>query len=66
VAEQVASLPSSEDIERVQRFTREPFVLDGESVADALGSHSARTKAFDEALAELDGGASGPSVEWRR
>ena len=46
--------------------TREPFVLEGEALEDALGPRSPRRMAFDEALAELDAGLSTPSVAWRR
>ena len=58
--------PTTEDIERVQSFTREPFVLDGEEVADALAPGSARRRAFDAALTEVAGGAERPSIAWRR
>ncbi len=66
VASTAASLPSLTDLERVQQFTREPFVLEGEEVAHALGPDSPRRLAFDAALAEVDAGAANPSVEWRR
>ena len=60
------SLPPAGDVERVQKFTREPFVLEGEDVAAALGPGSPRRPAFDAALAEIDAGHTYPSVEWRR
>jgi superfamily II DNA or RNA helicase len=66
VADPVTSFPSSEDIERVQAFTREPFVLEGEQASDALSPGGARRRAFDAALAELNAGAVHPSVAWRR
>jgi superfamily II DNA or RNA helicase len=66
VAETATSLPSSTDLSRVQDFTREPFVLEGEDVAVALASDSPRRLAFDAALAELVDGAKHPSVAWRR
>ena len=65
VAEPVTTLPSSEDLERVQSFTREPFVLEGESIEHALGS-GPRRQAFDAALAEVREGSKYPSPEWRR
>ncbi|MEA2296810.1 MAG: ribonuclease, partial [Solirubrobacteraceae bacterium] len=66
VADQVTFLPSSVDLERVQRCTREPFVLEGESLADALAPGSPRRLAFDEALAEIEAGGPAPSPAWRR
>ncbi len=61
-----ATVPKPADIERAARFTREPFVLEGEQPADALAPRTPRRAAFDAALAELDAGAEHPSVEWRR
>ncbi|MGI8622023.1 MAG: DEAD/DEAH box helicase, partial [Solirubrobacteraceae bacterium] len=66
VADTAAFPPPSGDLERVQQFTREPFVLEGENVAAALAPRSARRTAFDKALAEIEGGARSPSVTWRR
>src|SRR4051794_462156 len=60
------ALPNSDDIERAKDFTREPFVLEGESPEEGLAPGSARRRALDAALAELDAGAEEPSVEWRR
>ncbi len=62
----VASLPSSDDLERVASFTREPFLLEGEDAASALAPGTPRRKAFDSALAELTEGAKVPSTRWRR
>jgi hypothetical protein len=59
-------VPTSADIERAKEFTREEFVYNGEQVEDALTPGSARRRALDSALAELDAGAEHPSVEWRR
>jgi ribonuclease E len=50
----------------VEEFTREPFVHDGESLEEALAVGTARRRAYDAALAELDEGAEAPSVRWRR
>src|SRR4051794_19156457 len=66
VAAEAASLPSSDDIARAEKFTRERFVRQGEETADALAPGSGRRRALDDALAELDGGAKVPSTEWRR
>jgi superfamily II DNA or RNA helicase len=61
-----AVLPSPEQIARVERFTQERFVHDGEDLAHALAAGGARRRAFDSALEELDAGANVPSTEWRR
>jgi ribonuclease E len=62
-----ASAPvSGDDLERAEKFAREPFVLDGEDPASALAPGSARRAALDAALAEIAGGAERPSAEWKR
>jgi ribonuclease E len=60
-----AAVPSSADIERGAKFAREPFLLDGEG-PEALAPGTARRRALDAALSELDAGAEDPSIEWRR
>ncbi|HET7589206.1 MAG TPA: DEAD/DEAH box helicase family protein [Solirubrobacterales bacterium] len=60
-----AAVPSSADIERAAAFAREPFLLDGEG-PEALASGTARRRALDAALKELDEGAEHPSIQWRR
>ncbi len=60
-----AAVPSSADIERAAEFAREPLLLDGEK-PEALAPGTARRRALDAALAELDAGAESPSIEWRR
>jgi superfamily II DNA or RNA helicase len=60
-----AAVPSSADIERAAAFAREPFLLDGEG-PEALAPGTARRRALDAALSELDDGAEYPSIEWRR
>jgi len=66
VADQAAHAPTSADLERAQKLTREPFLFEGEEAAVALAPGSARRVALDAALAELDAGRAHPSVEWRR
>ncbi len=61
----IAAVPSSADIERAAEFAREPFLLDGEG-PDALAPGTARRRALEAALGELDAGAEYPSIEWRR
>jgi ribonuclease E len=60
-----AAVPSSADIERAAEFAREPFLLDGEK-PEALAPGTARRRALDRALSEIDAGAENPSIEWRR
>src|SRR4029077_19196138 len=60
-----AAVPSSADIDRAAKFAREPFLLDGEG-PEALAPGTARRRALDAALAELDDGAEDPSIQWRR
>ena len=62
VAEKATHIPSREDLERVERFTREPFRVDNET----LVSDTARRRAFDAALEEIEAGREEPSVEWRQ
>src|SRR3954452_19809545 len=59
-------LPISGDIQRAERFTSERFVHPGEERGEALAPGTARRRALDAALAELDEGLTAPSVSWRR
>jgi len=60
-----AAVPSGADIERASDFAREPLLLDGEG-PEALAPGTARRRALDAALVELDEGAEHPSIQWRR
>ncbi len=60
-----AAVPSGTDIERAAEFAREPLLLDGEG-PEALAPGTARRRALDAALKELDEGAEEPSIQWRR
>jgi len=60
-----AAVPSGADIERAAEFAREPFLLEGEG-PEALAPGTARRRALDRALKELDEGAEHPSIQWRR
>jgi ribonuclease E len=62
VAVKVAPVPSREQLERVEKFTREPFAPD----PDAMRPGAARRRAFDVALAEIEAGREEPSIEWRQ
>ena len=65
-AAQAAPIAEQTDVLRAEKFTRERFVHDGEDVAVALARGTARRRAFDAALRELDEGAKVPSTKWRR
>src|SRR5205085_2344668 len=58
--------PSPAAIARAELFTRERFVYEGESLEDALAPGSARRRALDAALTEIDRGDTLPSIDWRR
>src|SRR5437763_10296718 len=58
--------PTPAAIARAELFTRERFVYDGESLEDALSPGSARRRALDAAVAEIDDGGKQPSIGWRR
>ena len=60
-----AAVPSGADIERAAEFAREPFLLDGEG-PEALAPGTARRRALDAALRELEEGAEEPSIQWRQ
>jgi ribonuclease E len=53
------------ELERVQEFTREPILLEGETLSDLVPG-SARRLAVDAALEEIEAGREHPSIEWRR
>ena len=58
--------PSPAAIARAEVLTRERFVYDGEKLEDALAPGSARRRALDAALAEVEAGTKQASIEWRR
>jgi len=59
-------LPNPAAIARAELFTREQFVYEGESLEEALAPGSARRRALDAALAEINAGNNKPSIAWRR
>jgi ribonuclease E len=65
VAASAAGAIQEDQLERVREFTREPIVLEGETVSDLIPG-TARYRAVDAALAELDEGLESPSMEWRQ
>jgi ribonuclease E len=58
--------PSPAAIARAELLTRERFVYDGESLEEALAPGTARRRALDAALDEVESGLTQPSIEWRR
>jgi ribonuclease E len=62
VAEVAATVPSREELSRVEEWTREPIASDPE----ALKPGTAVRRAVDTALAEIEAGRKTPSVEWRQ
>ena len=66
VALVAASIPSTADLARAEKFVRERFLHDGEDPAVVLAPGSVRRRALDLALAELADKAKHPSTEWRR
>lgn len=62
----LATLPSTEEIERASAFSREPFLTEGEDAAQALAPGTPRRRALDAALVEMEAGAKVPSPHWRR
>ena len=57
---------TADDLARAEKFTREPFVHEGEDPTAALAAGSPRRRALEDALAEIDAGREQPSPEWRR
>jgi superfamily II DNA or RNA helicase len=66
VALVAASIPSSADIARAEKFVRERFLHDGEDPVVALAPGTPRRRALDQALVELQEKAKLPSTAWRR
>jgi len=66
VAPAATSPTSPAELARAEAFARESFLAPGEDVDKALAPGTPRRRALEATLAELDGGASSPSVTWRR
>jgi len=66
VALAAATIPSSADIARAEKFVRDRFLHEGEDSAVALAPGTPRRRALDQALEELDAKAKHPSTAWRR
>lgn len=65
VAAGAARAPTDAELERVAEFARERLLLDGET-PEALAPGTARRRAVDDALREIEAGRETPSIEWRR
>src|SRR5215475_8726011 len=50
---------------RAEAWAGEPFLREGEDPAVALGEGTARRRALDEAIAEIDAGRKAPSQQWK-
>src|SRR3954449_9777100 len=50
---------------RAEAWAGEPFLREGEDPTKALGAGSARRRALDEAVAEMDAGRKTPSPQWK-
>jgi ribonuclease E len=68
VALAAATIPSSADIKRAEKFVRERFLHDGEVPEAALARGTPRRRALDQTLAELQASPKpkSPSTAWRR
>ncbi len=68
VALAAATIPSSADISRAEKFVRERFLHEGEDPSVALALGTPRRRALDQALAELeaDPKTKNSSTAWRR
>src|SRR3954467_14468767 len=64
-AVEAASVPDPTLVSRAEAFTRERFVHEGEDASVALAPGSARRRALDAALAEIERGEKVPSTKWR-
>ena len=62
-ATEAPGLPA--DAERAERWAGEPFLRADEEPAQVLAPGTARRRALDEALTEIDAGHDEPSYEWR-
>jgi hypothetical protein len=50
---------------RAESWAGEPFLHDGEDVEKVLAPATARRRALDDAIAEIDAGRARPSPQWK-
>jgi superfamily II DNA or RNA helicase len=60
-----AADPLAADAYRAEAWAGEPFLYDGEDVQQVLAPDTARRRALDDALAEIDAGRTEPSPQWK-
>jgi superfamily II DNA or RNA helicase len=60
-----AADPLAADAYRAEAWAGEPFLHDGENVESVLAQGTARRRALDDALAEVDAGRAQPSSQWK-
>src|SRR5439155_21216097 len=60
-----ASADLAADISRADEWAGEPFLHPGEDADQVLAQGTARRRALDDAIAELDAGRQTPSSRWK-
>src|SRR5437762_778578 len=60
-----AADPLAADAYRAEAWAGEPFLRDGEDPAEVLAPGTARRRALDDALAEIETGLARPSPPWK-
>jgi len=60
-----AADPLAADAYRAEAWAGEPFLHDGENVESVLAGGTARRRALDDALAEIEAGRAHPSAPWK-
>ena len=60
-----AADPLAASAYRAEAWAGEPFLHDGEDVAQVLAGGTARRRALDDALAEIEAGRSRPTPQWK-
>jgi ribonuclease E len=63
---EAATVPDPDLVKRAEAFTRERFLHEGEDPAVALAPGSARRRALDYAILEMERGDKVPTTKWRR
>jgi superfamily II DNA or RNA helicase len=65
ILETTASADLAADVSRAEEWAGEPFLHPGEDAGQVLAQGTARRRALDDALAELDAGRQTPSPGWK-
>jgi hypothetical protein len=61
----VASAELADAAARAESWAGEPFLREGEDPEQVLATGTARRRALDDALAEIDAGMDAPSSRWK-